>query len=422
MINEPSRGAAMRTVLSMCAIVASMGFSSAAFAADFGALMPAEFANVRDKVVVQSVPCRMAPRANYAVLFSRGDVSVLKVARVSGDVATGVATFAPTGFAGAEPRLSAVDLDDDGTDELRIDMVDPKGGGVTWFAAFRNGALENVGPNVTDGDQRSAIAGDAVLVRSLRTWILISSSVVNGGAEGDYYKDVFKWASGSFRYQNTVRTAWMPASTSIGEAREYAERLRLPDEGIPYVIRLLCVNGDACDAVAFVNGGAATNRDEMRQSGTSASAPLSIASGAEVVLKFMARSAPVLVLVEPPPLASNRRPVIPVVECVRTDGPRPFEARFGYDNPNAGDVVIRRGESNSVYPSLAAEWRQPVVFLPGRHRDMLRQTSICEGAGVTTAAPTPSLFEVRWSLDGTTASAAADFPVSCADENPENLQ
>lgn len=91
--------------------------------------------------------------------------------------------------------------------------------------------------------------------------------------------------------------------------------------------------------------------------------------------------------------------VVPRVECV-TKGPgQSFTASFGYSNPNRVVKVLQIGPDNQVTPA-PREQGQPRVFKPGDHANVF-----------VAASPGGNL---KWHLDGSTATANADFPTTCS--------
>lgn len=96
--------------------------------------------------------------------------------------------------------------------------------------------------------------------------------------------------------------------------------------------------------------------------------------------------------------AGSSAPVRPVVECVRHEN-QAAVASFGYDNPNRFAVALAIGEQNRF--SDDANAGQPVVFLPGRQRDVFKVK--------VKDAP------VTWTLDGSSVVASPRDQTVCAE-------
>jgi hypothetical protein len=90
--------------------------------------------------------------------------------------------------------------------------------------------------------------------------------------------------------------------------------------------------------------------------------------------------------------------VVPRVECVTKGAGQSFSARFGYSNPNCVIKVLQIGADNQVTPAPRQQG-QPLVFKPGDHASVFVGTS--PGG------------ELKWHLDGSTATATADFSTRC---------
>jgi hypothetical protein len=91
--------------------------------------------------------------------------------------------------------------------------------------------------------------------------------------------------------------------------------------------------------------------------------------------------------------------LIPRVDCVSPGKGSAFIARFGYTNPNKALKVIELSDRNQITPA-PRDQGQPRVFKPGDHASVL-----------TASSPGG---ELKWHLDGSQATATADYPVQCA--------
>ena len=100
-------------------------------------------------------------------------------------------------------------------------------------------------------------------------------------------------------------------------------------------------------------------------------------------------------------MTSFTEPVTPLVECVDPGPSRsdPYIVWFGYENSNRGRRFVDRGKGNELTPRATME-QPPRVFQVGRQR---------YGFSVTTHAD-----QVRWALDGKTATASRDTLPRCA--------
>jgi len=94
--------------------------------------------------------------------------------------------------------------------------------------------------------------------------------------------------------------------------------------------------------------------------------------------------------------------VVPKVECVSKGAGRTFTATFGYVNPNRALKVLQIGNLNQITPA-PRDQGQPRVFKPGDHPHVFTASS--DGG------------ELKWHLDGTEATATADFAVQCVAQN-----
>jgi hypothetical protein len=90
--------------------------------------------------------------------------------------------------------------------------------------------------------------------------------------------------------------------------------------------------------------------------------------------------------------------IVPRVECVTRGSGQSFSARFGYSNPNRVIKVLQIGSDNQVTPA-PRDQGQPRMFKPGDRANVFVATS-----------PGGNL---KWHLDGNTATATADFPTTC---------
>lgn len=127
--------------------------------------------------------------------------------------------------------------------------------------------------------------------------------------------------------------------------------------------------------------------DALRAAATGGATKLYTAASASATLSQLAEWDP------PAPL-----PVVPRVECViRGDG-HTFTARFGYSNPNRGIKVLQLGNLNQITPA-PLDQGEPRVFEPGDHKNAF-------------SASSPG-GQLKWHLDGSQATATADFPVQC---------
>jgi hypothetical protein len=90
--------------------------------------------------------------------------------------------------------------------------------------------------------------------------------------------------------------------------------------------------------------------------------------------------------------------VVPRVECVTKGTGQSFTAHFGYSNPNRVVKVLQIGSDNQVTPA-PHEQGQPRTFKPGDHENVF-------------VASSPG-GNLKWHLDGSTATATADFPTRC---------
>ncbi|HSY49057.1 MAG TPA: hypothetical protein VLC46_09610 [Thermoanaerobaculia bacterium] len=127
--------------------------------------------------------------------------------------------------------------------------------------------------------------------------------------------------------------------------------------------------------------------DRMRSLATGALSHLYTRAVALDDLRFYAASDP------PAPGA-----VIPRVECVTKGIGQSFTARFGYSNPNRVIKVLQIGPDNQVTPAPRQQG-QPLVFKPGDHASVF-------------VASSPG-GELKWHLDGSTATVTVDFPTQC---------
>jgi hypothetical protein len=91
--------------------------------------------------------------------------------------------------------------------------------------------------------------------------------------------------------------------------------------------------------------------------------------------------------------------VVPRVECVTRGKDQSFTARFGYSNANRALKVLQIGDLNQVTPA-PRDQGQPRVFKPGDHSSVF-----------TASSPGG---ELKWHLDGSQATATADFAVRCS--------
>jgi len=91
--------------------------------------------------------------------------------------------------------------------------------------------------------------------------------------------------------------------------------------------------------------------------------------------------------------------LIPRVECVSPATGNAFIVHFGYTNPNKALKVVELSDRNEVTPA-PRDQGQPRVFKPG------------DQSNVFTASSPGG--ELKWHLDGSQATATADFPVQCA--------
>jgi hypothetical protein len=90
--------------------------------------------------------------------------------------------------------------------------------------------------------------------------------------------------------------------------------------------------------------------------------------------------------------------IVPRVDCVTKGAGQSFSARFGYSNPNRVTKVIQIGSDNQVTPA-PHEQGQPRNFKPGDHASVFVASS--------------SGGNLKWHLDGGTATATADLPRPC---------
>ncbi len=97
-------------------------------------------------------------------------------------------------------------------------------------------------------------------------------------------------------------------------------------------------------------------------------------------------------LCNPTPAAPSL-PVVPVVECVADLGDNMYEARFGYNNPNAVGKRIAVGYKNKFLPD-PADRQQIITFSPGTHKGVFEV--YFDGT------------DLKWTLDGTTVTANAE--------------
>jgi hypothetical protein len=131
-----------------------------------------------------------------------------------------------------------------------------------------------------------------------------------------------------------------------------------------------------------------TTVDAVRQQAMDLRAQLLTPKSADELLKTHVALAPAA------PLA-----VIPRVECVRRGSGNGFTAVFGYSNPNRSGKVLLIGDRNQVTPA-PRDQGQPRFFQPGSH-----------SAAFTGTSPGGQL---TWHLDGSVATATADFPTVCS--------
>jgi hypothetical protein len=86
------------------------------------------------------------------------------------------------------------------------------------------------------------------------------------------------------------------------------------------------------------------------------------------------------------------------VDCVTKGAGQSFSARFGYSNPNRVTKVLQIGSDNQVTPA-PHEQGQPRNFKPGDHANVFVASS--------------SGGNLKWHLDGNTATATADLQKPC---------
>ena len=93
--------------------------------------------------------------------------------------------------------------------------------------------------------------------------------------------------------------------------------------------------------------------------------------------------------------------ISPVLEWVSSNCDGSYTARFGYYNRNSMPVVVDIGQNNKITGAITEgkNQGQPVVFLPGRHRDLFRVRF--QGAHVV------------WTLTRKTATGGADAAAPC---------
>ncbi|MFZ3018130.1 MAG: HYR domain-containing protein [Gallionella sp.] len=96
-----------------------------------------------------------------------------------------------------------------------------------------------------------------------------------------------------------------------------------------------------------------------------------------------------------PPPTTARKVIEPKLECVKTNGPGSFTARFGYNNANKVAVTIPVGPDNAFAP-LPADRGQTTTFLPKRQKNTFAVDF--DGNRITWALKGP---------DGKTRSASA---------------
>ena len=104
-------------------------------------------------------------------------------------------------------------------------------------------------------------------------------------------------------------------------------------------------------------------------------------------------------LVAAPGAASARGTVVPLLDCVLTNGDGSWTAVFGYENTSSSPVRIPTGARNKVTP-VTHGTPQPTTFQPGTHRGAFTVT-VPRGAGP------------MWHLDGTNLTARLGTAPAC---------
>jgi len=116
----------------------------------------------------------------------------------------------------------------------------------------------------------------------------------------------------------------------------------------------------------------------------------------------------VMSLVATPGVASARGTVVPLLDCVVTNGDGSWTAVFGYENTSSSPVRIPTGPRNKVTPAPVGS-PQPTTFQPGTHRGAFA-VPVARGGGP------------MWHLDGTNLAARLGSATACpsAEELPAN--
>ncbi len=114
----------------------------------------------------------------------------------------------------------------------------------------------------------------------------------------------------------------------------------------------------------------------------------------------------VVALVATPAVASAKGTVVPLLDCVLTNGDGSWTAVFGYENTSSSPVRIPRGARNAITPVPLGS-PQPTTFQPGTHRGAFTVT-VPRGGGPL------------WHLDGTNLAARLGSATACpsAEELP----
>ncbi|MGY1763582.1 hypothetical protein ACI79G_06570 [Geodermatophilus sp. SYSU D00779] len=107
----------------------------------------------------------------------------------------------------------------------------------------------------------------------------------------------------------------------------------------------------------------------------------------------------VVALVAAPGTASAKGTVVPLLDCVLTNGDGSWTAVFGYENTSSSPVRIPRGARNKVTPATVGS-PQPTTFRPGTHRGAFTVT-VPRGGGL------------MWHLDGTNLAARQGSATAC---------
>jgi hypothetical protein len=100
-----------------------------------------------------------------------------------------------------------------------------------------------------------------------------------------------------------------------------------------------------------------------------------------------------------PGTASAKGTVVPLLDCVVTNGDGTWTAVFGYRNTSGSAVSIPSGPRNKVTP-VTYGVPQPTTFRPGTHRGVFTVT-VARGAGP------------MWHLDGTNLAARLGSATAC---------